>query len=1147
MALVHVRDTSASPSLIVNPTSAQVTPGEYGSFQALVDGLSDTTVTWSANGGTCLDGGDWIAPMEPGTYTLTATSVADPTLKGSATVRVPLTVRIEPTSLTLNQGQDSAFHATVLGATDARVTWSSSASGAISSNGTFVAPFAAGTYSVTATSMADPSAQAHALVTVPEVSISLTMDADSVAAGDQLSGYATVLGTTRNQVVWSVVEGSGSVSPRFVDGSNARFTAPLTPGTAVIQAQSVADPTKTARTTITITEATARPRFTSATISPAGNLANGQPFTLAWDLTGASSVQLTGPRGTTLDVGGLTSIALNVADYLYDQDGGGNGLLQVTLVATNDGGSTERTLTAPVLYPIITSLAVSPGVVEPGGSAAVTAGFLNGTGRLDPSLGSLTSGTPLAFFPSGDPETRVVVENAYGCRAEQYLNVGVRDSKGGFSLLCRPETGKKAGSCSLLLRDGRVMTSALSGDPTRWPVGLLDPAAPGGGFEPVAAFPYPTSYDYQYNGLVYTYQHSQPSIEQLMELPDGRVVGFGFQQEFPVYNPLTGMVSSSAVIANSRFGWPWEESSYTMLTDGSVLLAGGAFYPGWERYGFPFYNARWDPAADSYRAVGSMVHPRAGHRAIRLLDGRVLIVGGWDNDGTILAAEVFDPATNTFSALGDAHSRNPELLLEPDGRVLVLGAVVERFDPATGSFTLLKGHNDRAEDSALPLVTLGDSRVLSGHPNAWNTLFDPSTLQYRQAASGDAEMDEAYYGSTLGLPDGGALLMGSLLVKYSPSPDLAIQPARASTRAGQALALTPSTTVTWTVNPSDATLSSSGSFLASRTGTYVVTARDAAGNKAHAWIEVLPAAKVRILPTSWVDNQTTNKWLTLDPYISRGFSRRFLSQVDHVGDRSVVWSIDEGSAGGTISGDGLYTPPLALGTYHIRATSVADPSQSASVALQVVEPIVITPASAVLSAGTSQIFTAPEAVGWGSEKGAMGSEGLYSVTSGTPLGTWRVWALSASQAGKMGQALVTVVSNTALTVTPTSATLGTGGSLTFSAQEGGVPVAVSWVASTGSIDANGVFTAPKTAGNRDHHSDPGQRPDPARHQHRDGGGTAHHFLLRGEPRGGEARGECHPVLGRERCQQRDPGPRQPGCDRPEHHPPWPPTPPPPTP
>ena len=50
---------------------------------------------------------------------------------------------------------------------------------------------------------------------------------------------------------------------------------------------------------------------------------------------------------------------------------------------------------------------------------------------------------------------------------------------------------------------------------------------------------------------------------------------------------------------------------------------------------------------------GSMGTPRDGHTAVRLLDGRVLVVGGANGDENDTSAELYDPASGTWSATGN--------------------------------------------------------------------------------------------------------------------------------------------------------------------------------------------------------------------------------------------------------------------------------------------------------------------------------------------------------------------------------------------------------------------------------------------------------------------------------------------------------------
>jgi hypothetical protein len=53
---------------------------------------------------------------------------------------------------------------------------------------------------------------------------------------------------------------------------------------------------------------------------------------------------------------------------------------------------------------------------------------------------------------------------------------------------------------------------------------------------------------------------------------------------------------------------------------------------------------------------------------------------------------------------------------------------------------------------------------------------------------------------------------------------------------------------------------------------------------------------------------------------------QFSATVSGSADTAVVWSVEEGATGGTISAAGLYTAPATAGTYHVVATSHADSS-----------------------------------------------------------------------------------------------------------------------------------------------------------------------------------------------------------------------------
>jgi hypothetical protein len=115
----------------------------------------------------------------------------------------------------------------------------------------------------------------------------------------------------------------------------------------------------------------------------------------------------------------------------------------------------------------------------------------------------------------------------------------------------------------------------------------------------------------------------------------------------------------------------------TLLLDGSVLLCGG-FIQGTT---ITDRAERFDPSSELFTLIPArMRQPRAGFTATRLLDGRVLLAGGYYevSSGTLNvtgSAELYDPATKLFTDTGSmAHARSDHAALRlPDGRVLVTG------------------------------------------------------------------------------------------------------------------------------------------------------------------------------------------------------------------------------------------------------------------------------------------------------------------------------------------------------------------------------------------------------------------------------------------------------------------------------------------
>ena len=265
-------------SIAISPTSTSVKTGSTLQFAASVQGsATDKSVTWRSFLGTINAAGVYTAPAKAGTDTVTATANADPSISARSTVSVTATtpaptvsaISITPTSTSTKTGGSLQFTATVQGtATNKSVTWRA-ALGSINTAGVYTAPAKAGTDTVTATAAADPAVSASSNISVaastptPVVtSISVSPTSTSAKTGATLQFTASVQGTvTDTSVTWRAA--LGTINAAGV------YTAPASAGTDTVQATSNADPSMSARATVSVSAATQPPTVTGVSVSPA--------------------------------------------------------------------------------------------------------------------------------------------------------------------------------------------------------------------------------------------------------------------------------------------------------------------------------------------------------------------------------------------------------------------------------------------------------------------------------------------------------------------------------------------------------------------------------------------------------------------------------------------------------------------------------------------------------------------------------------------------------------------------------------------------------------------------------------------------------------------------------------------------------------
>jgi N-acetylneuraminic acid mutarotase len=142
----------------------------------------------------------------------------------------------------------------------------------------------------------------------------------------------------------------------------------------------------------------------------------------------------------------------------------------------------------------------------------------------------------------------------------------------------------------------------------------------------------------------------------------------------PNWNP-------TGALGTARF-----QHTATPLEDGKVLVVGGLIGC---RQGCETTNTAelYDPASGTWSSAGTLPDPLANHAAVRLQNGKVLVVGGYTRLNVLLStAHLYDPETGQWSPagnLGSARQFHTAVVLA-NGKVLVAGGLV----PGDGSFHL---------------------------------------------------------------------------------------------------------------------------------------------------------------------------------------------------------------------------------------------------------------------------------------------------------------------------------------------------------------------------------------------------------------------------------------------------------------------------
>ena len=504
--------------MTVAPNAASILLGEARTFTATVSNTTDTAVTWAVNEipggnaavGTIDAGGVYTAPQilaAPTSVSLTATSVADPSKKGTATITVTSSFSLAvtgPSSVTA--GDNAAYTATLTlpaNSNPSRVIfWSvagtgctGAACGTISSSGVYTAPSlppSPATVQITATPQADPSKATSVFVSIlPGIGVSVSPTAATVALASAETLQATVTGTQDTTVTWDVngVVGGNTTVGLILNSqttpNNTTYTAPQTlpaGGSVTVHARSNADPSFSASATITFTAAiyiALTPASATLAVSHRKtftDLVNNTPNqNVTWHVSGF-------PGGNSV-TGRICVTGSDPCQMISAENGGSVDYIAppglpspnpVTITATSQAGGNQSASASVTILPHIV-VSVQPGSVTMAGTgqARFTASVLGtdnqqviwratGTGCGEPEVCGSIDSTGLYTAPPAAPSPNlidVVATSSEDSSQSGTATVRIGSGPDIFSLAPTSAYAGSAGGFTLLVSGGNFSPS----------------------------------------------------------------------------------------------------------------------------------------------------------------------------------------------------------------------------------------------------------------------------------------------------------------------------------------------------------------------------------------------------------------------------------------------------------------------------------------------------------------------------------------------------------------------------------------------------------------------------------------------------------------------------------------------------------------
>jgi len=595
-------------------------------------GAIDNGVTCPASGASVNVTANWAGTR---TFTLTVTNAAG--LPATTTVDVTPQVvavgAISPATPTKTVNSTTPFSATVTGGALNTVTWTASAGSFVGD--VWTAPATAGSVTITATSVDDPTKTATTTVTVVGVPVATSLVASSATPA---------FGATF------------TLTPTYSGGTGAIDNGVTCPASGA-SVNVTANWAGTRTFTLTVTNAAGLPATTTVDVTPQTVAVAAISPTAITRTVNTSTAFTTTVTGGALNTVTWTSTAGTWVGNVWTAPATAE---VVTITATSNDDSSKTATTTVTLEPaaIITSFTATATTVAAGTNVTLTPVFTGVAGTLNQGLGTATSGTPVGPIPVNATTTfTLTVTNVLGDSVSRSVTVYVI-VPGAFTATGNMATARSAPTATLLADNTSVLIVGGASNGSRATAEIYS----GGTCTPTGSM------------AVGRYSHVAT------RLTDGKVlITGGFNSAAApgsqvlataeIYNPADGSFTPTTGTMNAAR----MDHTATLLSNGLVLVAGGTdndTIKGAELF---------DPTTGLFTALtGPNAWPaprtRATHTATLLNDGRVLLAGGY-NGAVWGTADVYDSVANTFTAVGDmglirwGHTAT----LLPDGSVFFAG------------------------------------------------------------------------------------------------------------------------------------------------------------------------------------------------------------------------------------------------------------------------------------------------------------------------------------------------------------------------------------------------------------------------------------------------------------------------------------------